>query len=52
MTFEINDPLLLAAQGANYCKRLSFAEVAFDYRGDFEDATATLGSLLHDGRTY
>lgn len=36
---DLDDPLLLASHGANFCKRISFAQVAFDYRGDFPNST-------------
>lgn len=35
---QVNDPLLDATQGANYCKQLSYVQMAFEYRGDDENA--------------
>jgi type II secretory pathway pseudopilin PulG len=43
---DLDDPLLLASHGANYCKRISFAQVAFDYRGEFPSTT-----MRFDART-
>jgi len=37
----LDDPLLSALHGANFCKQMSFAQVAFDYRGDQEGAVMT-----------
>jgi hypothetical protein len=37
---SINDPVFNPVQGANYCNRLSFVQMAFQYRGDFEGTRA------------
>ncbi len=42
---SINDPLLFATHGANYCNRLGFAQMAFDYRGDTSGATVTVNNV-------
>jgi prepilin-type N-terminal cleavage/methylation domain-containing protein len=34
----LNDPIVTAVHGANYCNRLSFVQMAFEYRGDIEGA--------------
>ncbi len=41
---SINDPIYNATHGANYCNRLSFVQMAFQYRGDFEGATAVFSN--------
>ncbi len=41
-----NDPLLIAEHGANYCRKLSFAQVPFEYRGDVSGAVLTLNTSV------
>ena len=41
----LNDPIVTAAQGANYCDRLSFVQMAFEYRGDIEGAGALFSNV-------
>jgi hypothetical protein len=40
----LNDPVYSATQGANYCNRLSFVQMPFQYRGDFEGANAVFSA--------
>lgn len=41
---SINDPVYSPIHGANYCNRLSFVQMAFQYRGDFEGANAVFSN--------
>jgi hypothetical protein len=37
---SFNDPIVTAPQGANFCNRLSYVQMAFEYRGDIEGTSA------------
>lgn len=49
---EIDDPLLFAQHGVNYCNRFSFAQMAFDYRGDIENATLEVDTTSIPGTAF